>query len=417
MSVFSRPLRIQRYRMLSSSPAVCRPRDAPQGHAHGADPDRILLFGNGVATGRGVASHELAVPGQLARAVSARTGRGADVDVIADDRLDIESAADALAGRDLGGYDAVVVTVGFSDAFRLLPVRRWEAGVRRLLEILDRELSVGTDVMVMGITPPSAVPEFRERLGGPGDDRAARLNTLTAEICAEKSTVHFVQAPVMREELLEHSGPLTLGLVSPLEAQASQHGGHARRTSAWFHEWAAAPADVLAPLLDAQSAFDNPARRFRNQPQAAARRRAVLWEMRLLDSPAESRFDDIVRHAQSLFGAAGAAFSVIDDTRQWNKAVAGAGTREVPIEESFCRATIGSSTALVVADAWDDERVPGTDAMMRFYAGYPLEAADGTRIGALCVFDEQPRSADSVDVALLRDLALAIQRELEPVRA
>jgi hypothetical protein len=52
---------------------------------------------------------------------------------------------------------------------------------------------------------------------------------------------------------------------------------------------------------------------------------------------------------------------------------------------------------------------------MRFYAGYPVEAADGTRIGALCVFDREPRSADSIDLTALRDLALAIQRELTVV--
>lgn len=416
MSHLSRPIRVQRFRMLSSAQAVCTPRDAPQGHAHGADPDRILLFGNGVATGRGVASHELAAPGQLARAISARTGRGADVDAIADDRLDIESAAAALDGRDLRGYDAIVVTLGISDAFRLLPVRRWESGLRRLLDLLERELSPGTSVLVMGITPPSTVPELQERRGGLGDERAAQLNRVTSGLCVAQSTLHFVEAPVMGEEFLEHAEQLPAALALPHDGHAAPHDGHARRTSKWYREWVACPADVLTPLLDAQSAVDNPARRVRNQPQAVARRRAVLWEMRLLDSPSESRFDDIVRHAQALFGAAGAAFSVIDDDRQWNKAFSGAGVREVPIEESFCRATIGSSTALVVADAWNDERVPGADAAMRFYAGYPVEAADGTRIGALCVFDEEPRPAGTVDVALLRDLALAIQRELEPVR-
>jgi hypothetical protein len=34
------------------------------------------------------------------------------------------------------------------------------------------------------------------------------------------------------------------------------------------------------------------------------------------------------------------------------------------------------------------------------------------RIGALCVVDAEPRTADSVDLVLLRELALAVQREL-----
>ena len=51
------------------------------------------------------------------------------------------------------------------------------------------------------------------------------------------------------------------------------------------------------------------------------------------------------------------------------------------------------------------------------YASVPLTTHDGHAIGTLCVFDEQPRDPASVDVTLLRDLALAIQRELTSVAA
>lgn len=37
------------------------------------------------------------------------------------------------------------------------------------------------------------------------------------------------------------------------------------------------------------------------------------------------------------------------------------------------------------------------------------------RIGALCVVDAEPRSAESVDLVLLRELALQVQRELRVV--
>ena len=57
---------------------VPRPLDDPRAHASGVDSDRILLFGGGAAVGWGVLSHNLALPGSLARALSDLTGRGAD---------------------------------------------------------------------------------------------------------------------------------------------------------------------------------------------------------------------------------------------------------------------------------------------------------------------------------------------------
>jgi hypothetical protein len=53
-------------------------------------------------------------------------------------------------------------------------------------------------------------------------------------------------------------------------------------------------------------------------------------------------------------------------------------------------------------------------AHLRFYAGYPVEAPDGTRIGALCVFGRSPRdpAESESELDVLRELALLAQREL-----
>jgi GAF domain-containing protein len=49
---------------------------------------------------------------------------------------------------------------------------------------------------------------------------------------------------------------------------------------------------------------------------------------------------------------------------------------------------------------------------VRFYAGYPLEAPGGERVGALCVMNRTPRPFGPADISMLRDLALRAQREL-----
>lgn len=397
-----RPARLQRYRLIGDATGtVPRPHDAPQAHSAGENPDRVLLFGNGITTGAGVGTQELALPGQLARALGARTGRGCDIDLLADERWDVESAVEALRGRDLAGYDAVVVVLGESDAYRLLPEKRWTRALIALLEHLESRTSPATGITVMGIPPVSNEPAFRVRSGGIADRWADQLDERSQAVCAGRPRTNFVDAPAF-----DAAGVQTLP------------GTDTRyRTPERFSQWARVIAAHVAPFLDAQSGSDRPARLARNQPQPAERRLAALWDLHILDTPRERRFDEIVQHAQQMFGTAGAAFSLIDSGRQWNKSVVGVDFVESPLEQSFCKTTIAGASPLVIEDSRTDDRTDIHDSPMRFYAGYPVEASDGTRIGALCVFDTEPREASSVDVTVLRDLALAIQRELAVVPA
>jgi GAF domain-containing protein len=118
-----------------------------------------------------------------------------------------------------------------------------------------------------------------------------------------------------------------------------------------------------------------------------------------------------VERARILLGTSGAAFSVVDETRVWNKAVTGSGVLESPLAGSLSAVTITGDGPLIVPDIWADDRFTSRPGL-RFYAGYPIETRDGTRIGALSVIDSTPRAAETVDVVLLRELALAVQREL-----
>ena len=82
------------------------------------------------------------------------------------------------------------------------------------------------------------------------------------------------------------------------------------------------------------------------------------------------------------------------------------------VSESFCATTIRSDEPFIVADAWQEGLdVPRTD--IRFYAGWPVHTFDGTRIGALCVFDPRPRDVADLAVETLREFALDIERELQ----
>jgi hypothetical protein len=362
-------------------------------HAPGIDPDRILIFGNGAAVGWGVRSHEYALPGQRARRLSALTGRGVDVDASADPSLTVATAAVALPTENLAEYDAVVIVLGVSDALRLTSERRWKKGLIDLFDALTSGLNDTAEVLVVGIHRPSSISALSVREGSILDKHAARLDAITRQLCDSRVRTHFVVPP-------ELPGAVDHG--------RSQDHGRAREG---FRLWAAGHAELLAPLLDRHVGEGRTARTARHQPQDDATRLAAIRALGLLDSPPEKRFDDITERARILLGTAGAAFSIVDEDRLYNKSFSGVGKVEVPLRGAMCAVTIQSGHPFVVPDVWYDDRFV-THPAVRFYAGHPVETPDGIRIGALCVTDPNPRGADSVDLVLLRELALSVQREL-----
>ncbi|MDO9590230.1 MAG: SpoIIE family protein phosphatase, partial [Microcella sp.] len=144
-----------------------------------------------------------------------------------------------------------------------------------------------------------------------------------------------------------------------------------------------------------------------------ARQRA-LDDMGILDTPPEERFDRVTRLAVQLFGVGNAAVNMIDHDRQWSKSLAGPGSMQTPRSESMCTVTVQGDVALVVPDMLDDERfaAKARPEELRFYAGFPLYAPGGERIGAFCVYDSQPRHFSVRETEMLRDLAAWVQQEL-----
>ena len=150
------------------------------------------------------------------------------------------------------------------------------------------------------------------------------------------------------------------------------------------------------------------------------RRLGTLHALGLLDTPAEERFDRITRMAQRLFDAPIALISLVDEHRQWFKSRQGFEAAETPRNVSFCGHAIHGNDPMVVIDATDDPRFADNplvvqDPGIRFYAGCPIAAADGSKLGTLCVIGREPRSFSDSDAALLRDLADIVESEIVAV--
>jgi PAS domain S-box-containing protein len=152
-------------------------------------------------------------------------------------------------------------------------------------------------------------------------------------------------------------------------------------------------------------------------PPDEARRLEELHRLHVLDTLAEERFDRITRTAQRVFGVPIALISLVDARRQWFKSRQGLADSETPRSESFCGHAILQEGPLVIPDALQDERFhdnPNVTGPLRIraYAGQPLHGRGGSRLGTLCLIDQQPREFSPADLQVLRDLAEWAELEL-----
>lgn len=384
-------MRVLHFRTGQRMQQLPQPVDAPHAHAPGVDPDRVLLFGSGPAMGYGVLSNELALPGHLARQLSAITGRGVDLDVVSDTGVTIENAPRRLSEINLWRYDAILVTVGINNALLLTPVSAWRDGVADLLRYVSGHVPKRTRVIVVAIPPIRTIDSTTTLNGWIADRYAIVLNRETRRIV--QNLPGFTYVPF-----------------SPL-ARAVDIGYRSTET---YEQWATL---IVAPLGQ-QLGLEPRTEEDRVVPVDEVRRQAALDAIGILDTPREERFDRIATLATQLLEAEFSAVLFIDHDRHWIKAGENVGDITVPREGSFGAATIGHGGLLVVPDARLDPRfshnphVAGEPYIV-FYAGYPIESAFGEQVGVLSVYSTKTRDWDDDDAGILRELALMVQRELE----
>ena len=138
----------------------------------------------------------------------------------------------------------------------------------------------------------------------------------------------------------------------------------------------------------------------------ASRSSSALDEYHVLDSVAEPEFDELVRMVARRFRCEHAELSIVAPNRVWLKAATVDSGLSRPPDQALCTDVAKDGAAIVLPDAAlslrfaHHPRVNGFDSL-RFYAGVPLITADGTVIGALCAWDEQPRSVSDADLEFL----------------
>jgi len=152
-------------------------------------------------------------------------------------------------------------------------------------------------------------------------------------------------------------------------------------------------------------------------PANESQRLQTLRDLNLLDTPPEERFDRVTRLAKQVFSTSIALVSLVDEDRQWFKSRQGLDAEETPRDISFCGHAILDDKIMVVNNAANDERFCDNPLVcgspnISFYAGYPLAAPDGSRIGTLCVIDDKPKDVTAEQLQLLRELGRMVEEEL-----
>jgi hypothetical protein len=365
------------------------PEDLPVLHGPGPDPDRILLIGGGLVRGVGIRSYELGIAGSLARKLAASTGRGADVEAIGIEMLSARRAIEVLRAQNLGRFDAVILMLGNSEVLSGRPMRLWRRDVRAVLAAIA-EIAPGGPPMLIAASPPfsaaiDVAPVLRRRVAR----GISRLNAETRRAVAESDVATFIA--------FDEAGPVpTVG----------------SRAADAYDTWGAA---MVAPVITA-IASAAPRQDERVVIDEPARQRA-LEELGVIGSEPQAAFDRIVEMARDMLGVPAASLTIIDNDRQWMMSASGIPAQDLPRSDSICNTTIQTPGAYIVEDAEATPQVRDAtwvagDEHIRAYAGYPVEAPDGQRVGCLCVMDRSPRHFTQDEVATLRNLALRAQHEL-----
>lgn len=208
--------------------AIPKPSDEPRARVNGPDTDRVLFIGDGPALGFGVASHQLALPGQLARQVAALTHRGIDLDLVATPRLYSRTAREHFLNARSGHYDVAVTLIGPNDAVRLTPIDEFRRGLDALLASM---LTDGVQrALLLGIPSFAAMP-------------------IVASIPARLAQAHAILLNEQLRRIAESwPGVRHLPFAPPAEPEPDRY-----RSAATYRAWASLIAPDLAGMLNDES--------------------------------------------------------------------------------------------------------------------------------------------------------------------
>jgi diguanylate cyclase (GGDEF)-like protein/PAS domain S-box-containing protein len=157
-------------------------------------------------------------------------------------------------------------------------------------------------------------------------------------------------------------------------------------------------------------------------PSTAANENArlrALEEYDIFDTPPNADLDRLVELAARMYGTPVAALSLVGRERLYFKSRFGMQATGIGRDGSFCAYAIAGDGLFLVPDASADPRFSSHPLVaqppkIRFYAGIPLVAPSGMKIGTLCILDVKPwPTFTDDDRKNLEDVADLVMSRLE----
>ncbi|MEV8281625.1 GAF domain-containing protein [Rhodoglobus sp. NPDC076798] len=367
--------------------ALAVPTDDPRAEAIGPDPDKVLLLGPGKSAGFGVHTHELGLGGHLARELSSQTRRGCSVDIVSDPTMSAADIGVVINWASLDRFDALVLTLGGGDVFRLRSLFGWRREITALLATIEKSRGGTLHTFILGIAPVGEFVSLPGTLLAIVNGNIANLNSISEELCSTRDHVTFVAATA-------RAGSSQISLDSSTYAH-------------WARELAPRIASQLASVALEPAA-----------PPAAALATAALKNTTLTKKSVSTALSAIMDSARVLFDTTGAAVTFHDQKAHWFTSTSGIGDMRREEAGAFCSRAFTTRDLVVLEDTLADERFADhpwviRGPRIRFYAGYPIAAPNGEIVGAVCVFDTGPRHFDSSHETLLRELARRVESAIQ----
>ena len=157
-----------------------------------------------------------------------------------------------------------------------------------------------------------------------------------------------------------------------------------------------------------------------SKKDSETKRLKALHDYKILDSLPDEEFDNLATLAAEIAGTKISPVNLVDQNRQWTKAMAGLDLEEksIPREKSVCQYTINGDGITEIKNLRKDPRfndfdyVKGDDGL-RFYLGIPLVSPDGYAIGSLCVLDYEEKELTDKQITQLKIIAKQVMTHLE----
>lgn len=169
-------------------PEAGGPTSGSTGDAVGT-PLRLVVIGESTAAGCGASTHEEALSGALARALSERHDRSVQWTVHGRHGATIRRVRYRMIPELGAGVDVAVLLIGANDVLKRTPIDQWREELAAVVESLA---TVAERVVVAGIPPFAAFPSLPRLLRAYLAERGRALDDAAQDVCAHREGVSWI---------------------------------------------------------------------------------------------------------------------------------------------------------------------------------------------------------------------------------